>query len=214
MDRAAFLARLPKNGMEPPVRPQGPPEPPPQDALDTLVQKLRATGMGVHVLYSAEEALQTALGLIKDSGAERLGVADLGVELNALLPPLAQSAGVEVVSAGDDRAQAESYEPLPAGLTRAELAVAQVGALVQTAKPGGGRLMSLMPPLHVAMLSAKDILPAMADLPPALRDPARFPEGMPPAVSLIGGPSKTGDIEAVIVLGVHGPGRVEVVIWT
>lgn len=214
MDKAAFLARLPKSGMGPPVRPQGPPEPPPQDALDMLVQKLRATGMGVHVLDNVDEALQKALGLIKESGADRLGAADLGGELNELLSQTAQAVGVEVVSAGDDRAQAESYEPLPAGLTRAELAVAQVGALVQTARPGGGRLMSLMPPLHVALLSAKDILPAMADLPDALQDPTRFPEGMPPAVSLIGGPSKTGDIEAVIVLGVHGPGRVEVVIWT
>ena len=213
MDRAAFLARLPKGVVKAPVRPPGPPEPPPRDALAALVEKLRATGMGVHVLDSADQALQKALALIKESGAERLGAADLGPELNELLPQTARSLGLEVVPAGDDRAEAKSYEPLAAGLTRADLAVAQVGALLQAARPGGGRLMSLMPPMHVALLWAKDILPAMADLPPALQDQERFPDGMPPAVSLIGGPSKTGDIEAVIVLGVHGPGRVEVVIW-
>jgi L-lactate utilization protein LutC len=208
------MARLAKSKIEQPFRPKGPPEPAPQDALGALVEKLRATGMGVQVLNSAEEALQKALALIEESGARSVGVADLGAELNELLPQAAAAVKIEVVPAGDDRTQAVSYEPLPAGLTRADLAVAQVGALVQAARPGGGRLMSLMPPLHVAMLSAEDILPAMADLPGALQDKARFPEGIPPAVSLIGGPSKTGDIEAVIVLGVHGPGRVEVVIWT
>jgi L-lactate utilization protein LutC len=214
MDKASFLARLSRSFIQAPARPQGPPEPPPEDVLATLVEKLRATGMGVHVHESAAEALQKALTLTKESGAEQLGVADLGAELNGLLPQTAKSLGVNVVPAGDDRAQAMSYERLPVGLTRAELAVAQVGALVQAARPGGGRLMSLLPPLHVVLLSAADILPAMDDLPVALHDPTRFPEGMPPAVSLIGGPSKTGDIEAVIVLGVHGPGRVEVVIWT
>lgn len=213
MDKAAFLARLPQGRIEPPARPQGPPEPIPADALATLVQKLTATGMGVHQIKGARAALEHALSLLKQSGADRIGVADLGAELNGCLQEAAQATGMEVVSAGDDRGLVDSIEPMPAGLTRAELAVAQVGALVQVARPGGGRLLSLMPPLHVAMLHIDDVLPSMADLPPALQDAKRFPDGMPPAVSIIGGPSKTGDIEAVIVLGVHGPGRVEVVIW-
>ncbi len=214
MDRASFLARLAKGRVQPPARPLESPEPPPADPLEELTQKLRATGMGVHLLASAEAALQQALALIKDSGAQRLGAADLGPELNQLLAGAAEKAGLEVVKAGDDRAASDTIEPLSAGLTRAEMAVAQVGALVQVARPGGGRLLSLMPPLHVALLHAGDILPALSDLAEALKDPARFPGGLPPAVSLIGGPSKTGDIEAVIVLGVHGPGRVEVVIWS
>jgi L-lactate dehydrogenase complex protein LldG len=213
MDKAAFLARLPESHIEPPARPQGPPEPPPVDALETLVQKLQATGMGVHQINGAEAAVEHALTLVKQSGADRLGVSDLGPELNKFLQDAAKSQDVEVVSAGDDRGKAQSMDLLSAGLTRAELAVAQVGALVQVARPGGGRLLSLMPPLHIALLHSGDVLPTMADVPIALHDPKRFPEGMPPAVSLIGGPSKTGDIEAVIVLGVHGPGRVEVVIW-
>ena len=214
MDKAAFLARLPKGGIEPPAMPPGPPEPAPANALQTLVQKLEATGMGVHQIKGAQAALEHALALVKQSGASRLGVADLGGELNGFLQEAAHSQGVELISAGDDRGRVEAIEPLPAGLTRAELAVAQVGALIQVARSGGGRLLSLMPPLHVALLHTDDVLPAMDDLPLALQDPKRFPEGMPPAVSIMGGPSKTGDIEAVIVLGVHGPGRVEVVIWT
>jgi L-lactate dehydrogenase complex protein LldG len=214
MDKAAFLARLPKEIIEPPAKPQGPPEPAPDNALETLVQKLKATGMGVHQIKGARAALEHAFALVKQSGASRLGVADLGEELNGFLTEAAQSQSVEMIKAGDDRSQVEAIEPLPAGLTRAELAVAQVGALVQAARPGGGRLLSLLPPMHVALLHADDVLPAIDDLPVALQDPKRFPDGIPPAVSIIGGPSKTGDIEAVIVLGVHGPGRVEVVIWS
>jgi L-lactate dehydrogenase complex protein LldG len=214
MDRAAFLARLANSQVQALARPQGPPEPPPADPLAALSQRLTASGMGVHVLTGAEAALDKALALIKESGAKRLGAADLGPELNEVLPGAAQAAGLELAPAGDSRQRSETIEPLAAGLTRAELAVALEGALVQAARPGGGRLLSLMPPLHVALLYAGDILPTLADLPAALKDQARFPDGMPPAISLIGGPSKTGDIEAVIVLGVHGPGRVEVVIWS
>ena len=213
MNRTAFLARLPQGRVPAPARPSGPPEPPPADPIATLAANLRGAGVGVHLVEDAGKALERALALVRESGAARVGVSDLGPEIMAELPAAAAAAGLETLTAGDGQAGPEVLEPLPAGLTRAELAVAQVGAVVQVARPGGGRLLSLLPPLHVVLLDAADVLPAMEDLPRALKDPARFPGALPPAVSLIGGPSKTGDIEAVIVLGVHGPGRVEVVIW-
>ncbi|MBI4800247.1 MAG: LUD domain-containing protein [Desulfarculus sp.] len=91
--------------------------------------------------------------------------------------------------------------------------MAQTGGLVQLASPQGGRLLSLLPPLHVALLHANAILPDMAALAQALADPSRFPQG-PPALALISGPSKTADIEGIMIRGVHGPGRLEVVLWS
>lgn len=214
VDKKEFLARLPHGAVTAPDRPPGPAETPPSDILAELSAKLKGAGMGVHLLETPAEALAHALDLIRQNGAELVGAADLGPELNGRLPQAARQAGLELVTAGDGQADLGQLEPLQAGLTRADLALASVGGLAQAARPGGGRLMSLLPPLHVVLLSAGDVLPSLDDLPAALNDPARFPGGPPPAVSIIGGPSKTGDIEAVIVLGVHGPGRVEVVIWS
>jgi L-lactate dehydrogenase complex protein LldG len=83
----------------------------------------------------------------------------------------------------------------------------------QASRPGGGYLLSLLAPLHIALVKASDVLPGLAELPAALADPARFPAGPPASLCVIAGPSKTGDIEAIMIRGVHGPGRVEVVLW-
>ena len=64
-----------------------------------------------------------------------------------------------------------------------------------------------------AKLHVRDLLPTLGDLPGALNDPNRFAGGPPRGLALIAGPSKTADIEAVMVPQVHGPGRVEIVVW-
>jgi L-lactate dehydrogenase complex protein LldG len=192
MTRREFLARLPQRpdlapGPIPP-RPGGPPP----DLAAALLEALAAGGCGVRRASTAGEALDAALVLAREAGVTRLGHHDLGPELTPLLPAAAKRVGIELVEAGDGDEQAVALaEPLAAGLTRPELAVAQLGALVH----------------------AGDILWSLDDLAARLDAPPDPPVDAWPALTLISGPSKTGDIEAVMVRGVHGPGRVEVVAW-
>lgn len=214
MTRRDFLARVPQRpDLTPapvPPRPGGPPP----DLAAALLEALAAGGCGVRRASTAGEAMDAALTLARGAGVTRLGHHDLGPELRPWLPLAADRVGVELVEAGDGGEQTVAQaEPLAAGLTRPELAVAQLGALVHLARPGGGRLLSLMPPLHLALVSARDILWSLDDLAARLNAPPH-PSAAPwSALTLISGPSKTGDIEAVMVRGVHGPGRVEVVVW-
>lgn len=212
MDRDGFLARLSGRQVRTEPRPAGWPQPAPDQPVAALEASLCAAGMTVHRVAGAEEALGAALEAAGRAGGP-VGAAGLGPELEGLLPAAAQKAGLELAAAGDGQAAPQELERLAAGVTRAELALADVGALVQAARPDGGRMASLLPLVHVCLVHTSDVLPSIGHLPAALRDPGRFPGGPPPALNLIGGPSKTGDIEAVIVLGVHGPGRVEVVLW-
>lgn len=95
-----------------------------------------------------------------------------------------------------------------AGLTGATYAIADPGALVVLAGREEERLISLVPPRHVAVIPADRILTSLDELFTVLPDPARESSSM----VLIGGPSRTGDIEMTLTLGVHGPREVCVVI--
>ena len=76
--------------------------------------------------------------------------------------------------------------------------------------PAEPRSLSLLPPLHIAVAGRDQILPDLFDLfAPGRRSNQ---PGLPSCLSLITGPSKTGDIELRLVTGVHGPGEVHVVL--
>ena len=95
------------------------------------------------------------------------------------------------------------------GITDVHAALAETGTLVCQAGPLHGRGHSLVPPVHVAIVRRSDILPDLLDL------VARMPENsreLPSAIALITGPSKTADIEGILITGVHGPGRVFVLL--
>lgn len=92
------------------------------------------------------------------------------------------------------------------GLTDAWLVVAEIGAMVIRSSPEHGRALSLVPPVHVAILEPKNFVPDLID---ALEKMPR--EGNERFV-FITGPSKTADIEMNLVTGVHGPGIVKVFI--
>ena len=91
-----------------------------------------------------------------------------------------------------------------AGVTEVDFAVAETGSLVIRHRPEHGRLLSLVPFVHVAIVQPKSFVPDLIDLFETL---AR--EGTGSGVTIISGPSKTADIEMNTVTGVHGPNVVK-----
>ena len=92
------------------------------------------------------------------------------------------------------------------GVTGAVCGIAATGSIVVAADRAGGRSASLLPPVHAALVPIGSLVPTPAAV--LGRLPEVFPQGLPSQVVIITGPSRTGDIELVLVRGVHGPGHV------
>ena len=97
----------------------------------------------------------------------------------------------------------EAYD-FDAGVTEVDFAVAETGSLVIRHGPEQGRLLSLVPFVHVAVVEQAKFVPDLLDLFEIL---AR--EGTGSGTTIITGPSKTSDIEMTTILGVHGPNVVK-----
>lgn len=94
------------------------------------------------------------------------------------------------------------------GITAADYALADTGTLVMLSSPREARLISLLPPAHVAVVPRERILSGLDELFSLVPNPAEISSSM----VLITGPSRTADIEQILVRGVHGPGQIAVVI--
>ena len=94
------------------------------------------------------------------------------------------------------------------GLSECDALVAQTGTVVVTNQSAGGRALSILPPHHVVLARRRQIV---ADLPAALElIKQKYAGNYPSMISLITGPSRTGDIERILVLGAHGPKRLTI----
>jgi L-lactate utilization protein LutC len=98
-----------------------------------------------------------------------------------------------------DYSNAAAVATVDVGFTGARAAVALTGSIVVDAGRAGGRTVSLLPPLHVALVGVGAMVAAPGDLWRAMANP------MPSNLVQITGPSRSADIELIITLGVHGP---------
>src|SRR5678816_2265328 len=98
----------------------------------------------------------------------------------------------------------DSCSSAAVGITGADYCLADTGTLVMLSSREEARLISLLPPIHVAVVSAGRILSGLDELLTALPLPAEQSSSM----VLITGPSRTADIEQILVRGVHGPGEI------
>lgn len=101
-----------------------------------------------------------------------------------------------------------AYE-MDAGVTEADYAVAETGTIAIRHRPEHGRLLSLTPFVHIAVITPKICVPDLIDLFERLDA-----DGTGSGVTMISGPSKTADIEMNTVTGVHGPNVVKTFILT
>ncbi len=113
----------------------------------------------------------------------------------------------QVPEAARKRHQA-SYESVDLGVTGAVAGLAESGTVVLSHGAGKPRMASLIPNVHVALLHATSLVRSLADV------ARRHPEWVAETANLVfvTGPSRTGDIELHLNLGVHGPRHVHVVL--
>ena len=101
----------------------------------------------------------------------------------------------------------EQFE-LDAGITDVHAAIAETGSLICQSSERNTRGMSLIVPWHLAIVNKSQI---MADLIDFWDDRSALSSSqMPSSIAIITGPSKTADIEGVLITGVHGPAMVDV----
>jgi L-lactate dehydrogenase complex protein LldG len=102
----------------------------------------------------------------------------------------------------------ELFAGVDAGFTSTVGGVAETGGLLLMPGPAEPRLLSLVPPIHIALLRSSTIQDSFWSAMKALG----WGRSLPPNALLISGPSKTADIEQTLAYGVHGPKRLVVVL--
>ena len=100
----------------------------------------------------------------------------------------------------------EAPELPDAGVSEALYGLADTGSVVLAASPDEPRARSLLPFVHVSRLSEDRLLPGLEELFEAVGG------NLPSALAIVTGPSRSADIEQMLVVGVHGPGEVHVVL--
>lgn len=203
--RASFLARV-RDALG--RREAGPPVAPGVDGrlvrlasreedLPTLFER-RAREVGMRVRRTpAADVADALLEILEAAGAHRVAFSTGSEGEDAVA-----ASGREIV-----RGDSSALYDADAGVTVVHAALAETGTLVLHAGAGHARGLSLVPPTHVALLRASDIVPDMLDY---------WARPRPETSSrvFITGPSKTADIEGELIEGVHGPATVEVIVVT
>lgn len=185
------------------------------DPIAKMAGEITAVGGVAHVVDDLSAARQTLGGLLsayqvrsalcwQHEVLDQLGLDEL---LDARRIARLDHAALATLPASEQRAHMVAAD---IGITSATQAVAETGTLVMQSQPGRERLASLLPRVHVAIVRREQILGDLFDLFDALV--AAGVQNLPSNLTLITGPSKTGDLELRLVTGVHGPGRWHVII--
>lgn len=94
------------------------------------------------------------------------------------------------------------------GISSADLAIAETGTLGHYADDMEGRLVSMLPPVHLVLVRIDSLVNTLRIALERYKD--NF-SSLPAYLTFISGPSRTADIERVLTIGVHGPGRLEII---
>lgn len=213
-DRDRFLARLrqrleagvPANSTHPlpPALTAVPPIVPTNLDHDDLAGTFAATatrvGMTVHRVNALDAMVPLLSELVTQREIKRAVTSD---------DPDARAAAemLEVFGVDVQPSRRAAAAEADLGVTGAALGIAATGSLVQASAPSGGRVASLLPRAHLCVVRERQLVPNTRDA--LVRIGADHASSN---VVFITGPSRSADIEQLLVTGVHGPTAVDIVL--
>ena len=166
-------------------------------------ENLESVGGHCSMVGNELAAARASGEIIMSSGARRIAISDSHAVQN-----LCSSISVdgEVVK----KATSSDLFNCDLGITSAQYAIAETGTLVLESERERNRLTSLVPPVHVCILDARNIRERMIDVLNILQ--TNDSKNLSRAVTFITGPSRTSDIELTLAIGVHGPRELYVIV--
>jgi len=165
--------------------------------LDAFMESLELVGAKCDIVESEYEAADRLVAIVKDLSATKIAISD-----SELVHRLVKTAKIEAV----ENASREELFSSEIGITSAQSAIAETGTLVLESGAERHRLVSLVPPVHVCVLPARSIRGSMAEILELADTDAHR------TIIFITGASRTSDIELTLAIGVHGPGKLYVIV--
>jgi L-lactate dehydrogenase complex protein LldG len=191
---------------EDPVHPENPLILLRKTATNSLVEAFKENLESVNgrcIIASNDTDITDALSrIITDRKGERIAISD-DPDVKRLL----YQTDLEIEELGIAPNASDIFR-FDVGITTAQAAIAETGTLVLDSTHERNRLVSLVPPVHIAIVSASRICETVGDALSLLRTENEIS----PAVTFITGPSRTADIELTLTVGVHGPQEIYVIV--
>jgi L-lactate utilization protein LutC len=153
-------------------------------------------------MHSAAEALAVLLGKVRGR------VAAQSCELLDRMTSASAALTAALADARDLPEDAREFSEFEVGISCAEALVARTGSVFLRADRSGGRQLSVLPPVHVVVAHTGQLLSSLGDALSAFAPDA----GNCSFATFVTGPSRTADIEKILVLGAHGPKRLVVIL--
>lgn len=193
-----------------------------QSEIGSLMDQMAVTGglrgWNVHRSGGVEDALGYVVSLAERLGATSVARSEQSVFDTVPVDAAIASAGALCWPAIYDgpASRAEIRGRLlesDMGITGVDYAVAETGSVIVLPRKGLSRLVSVVPPVHVALVRRSEVIGTLDDLFTLRRlEFLRNGGDMGSYLNFISGPSRTADIEQTIVVGVHGPREVHLVL--
>jgi len=166
--------------------------------------RAKAVSGEVFRVPDAAAARETLLRLVDEVGAKKAVVVESPIQEAAGITEALRLRGVTVYTEPTDiAAHAETAD---IGISGVEVGVAETGSVFQDGTSIATRLVTILPPLHVVFLPSANIVPGITEAFDIISP--SFDRGY---IGFITGPSRTADIERVLTIGVHGPGRFAII---
>lgn len=142
--------------------------------------------------------------IIREAGSQVVGVVDSPLITETDLIKTVKKTGA-IVYYND---LLDHFEEINIGVSEMDLGIAETGTLVQDATDLKKRLVSMLPEIHIVLIDAQNIVQGIENVLDSYYK-KRTPPGY---IAFVSGPSRTADIERALTIGVHGPGRLIIIV--
>ena len=180
--------------------------------IDQFIEEITRVSGNACVVEGEDGIRDFIIGLIEERGSGSFAIWESDLLTRLRLREFLEGRGLKFTSPN----RKEEMARADIGITEADFAIADTGTLVLIANQKQPRSVSLIPPIHIAILDSQKIVRNIHDLFAMLANSIADMESineLTSCITFITGPSRTADIELNLTLGVHGPKGLFVLIY-
>lgn len=175
--------------------------------MDLFKENLEAVNGRCLVVRGDAELVQTLGNIVSDLRDSKSPSLRIAISDSPEVEHLVRMVGLDVDEIGVTPSASDVFR-FDVGVTCAQAGIAETGTLVLDSSRERHRLVSLVPPVHIAILNAAQIVETLGEALSTLHQGKQ----VSPIVTLVTGPSRTADIELTLAIGVHGPQELIVIL--